>query len=79
MGEEKYLFPFKDTADISINSLHPFEPAIYRNQMLELLATVEPEDENFSVAAEMYGDYMKIAPADGSLLPDGSLIHEFVG
>ena len=74
MGEEKYLFPF-----ISINSLHPFEPAIYRNQMLELLATVEPEDENFSVAAEMYGDYMKIAPADGSLLPDGSLIHEFVG
>ena len=79
MGEEKYLFPFKDTADISINSLHPFEAAIYRDQMLEMLATVEPGDENFSVAAEMYGDYMKIAPASRELLPEGSLIHEFVG
>ncbi len=79
MGEEKYLFPFKDTADISINSLHPFEPAIYRDQILELLAAVEPGDDNFSLAAEIYGDYLKIASADKELLPEGSLIHEFVG
>ena len=48
MGEEKYLFPFKDTADISINSLHPFEPAIYRNQMLRAtFATVQPGGRKF--------------------------------
>ena len=32
-----------------------------RDQILELLAAVEPGDDNFSLAAEIYGDYLKNA------------------
>ena len=79
MGEDKYLFPFKHTADITINSLHAFEPAIFRNRMLEMLKTVNYNDENYAIAAEMYGDFQKIVPTDVKNLPANSLLHEFVG
>lgn len=78
-GEEKYLYCFKDTADVQIKTLHIYEPCIYRNEFLKLVDEAK-EDVPFR------GYFLKTAkalqqfvPIDISLLPPDSLITEFVG
>ncbi len=78
-GEEKYLYCFKDTADVQIKTLHIYEPCLYRNEFLKLVDEAK-EDVPFR------GYFLKTAkalqqfvPIDISLLPPDSLITEFVG
>lgn len=78
-GEDKYLFPFRDNADIKINTIHIYEPCVLKNQALTLL-------ENASVSKEYEQDIMKITKAlkrfkdiDISLVPENSLLREFLG
>lgn len=78
-GEEKYLYCFKDTADVQIKTLHIYEPCLYRNEFLKLVDEAK-EDVPFR------GYFLKTAkalqqfvPIDMSLLPPNSLITEFVG
>ena len=35
-GEEKYLYCFKETADVQIKTLHIYEPCLYRNEILSI-------------------------------------------
>lgn len=78
-GEDKYLFPFRDNADIKINTIHIYEPCVLKNQALPLL-------ENANVSKEYEQDIMKITKAlkrfkdiDISLVPENSLLREFLG
>ena len=35
-GERKHLYPFKNTADVHIKTLHTYEPCVYRKEFLKL-------------------------------------------
>ena len=78
-GEEKYLYCFKDTADVQIRTLHIYEPCLYRNEFLKLIAEVKEDaplkDYFLKTARALQG----FVPIDISLLPSDSLITEFVG
>lgn len=78
-GERKYLFKYKDTADVKLKTLHLYEPCIYRERFLKMRGQVNgdtPCSEYFlktAAAAE------KFVSLDKSLVPENSLLREFIG
>lgn len=78
-GEKKYLYCFKDTADVQIKTLHLYEPCLYRNEFLKLTDEVKgnaPFKDYFLKTARALERFV---PIDSSLVPPYSLITEFVG
>ncbi len=76
LGEDKYLYPNRQYADMSFNTFHPFELSVMRrfveNLISDELAEREPYAETVLNAAKM------AEPIDISLVPETSLIREFI-
>ena len=79
MGEDKYLKPYRKTAEYRINSVHAFEPAIMKKLVTELFSTVNPEDENYILACEVLNDMKSVTELSEDYVPENSLIREFIG
>ena len=78
-GEEKFLYCFKDTADVRLKTLHFYEPGVFRNRFLksaEGLAENTPCREYFLQTVEAVRQFVPIA---AELVPENSLIREFIG
>lgn len=78
-GEEKYLFPYEDMADVRINSIHLCEPCLFKDTALKLLEEAELSEE-FRADAKRLADSLKMfesIPTD--LVPSDSLLREFIG
>ncbi len=77
-GEDKYLFPFEENADIRINSFHPCEPCILSEKAIALLSTVS--DGEYKEKAALMTDKLSLFKnIDYSILPKDSLLREFTG
>ena len=76
VGEDKYLYPTRKYADMSFNTFHPFELSVMRRFVEELisleLSTRDPYAKTVLEAA------IKAEPLDISLVPETSLIREFI-
>ena len=77
-GERKYLYAFKDTADVKISTFHSFEPAVFKNNILNMLKTLNPNCENYDYIIKSRDVLEQIEPLPFELLPQDSLIREFV-
>ena len=78
-GENLYIMPYKNRADFDIDTFIEYEPLVYRDI---LLPELEAASEDFAE----YGDYSDIeyflkllSPVDSSIVPENSLIREFIG
>lgn len=78
-AEEISLFPYSSTADIHINSFHPYEPCVFADEILELLDMVTPTDENAHYALEILQNMHLFTPLPDDLVPEDSLLREFLG
>lgn len=78
-GEEKYLFPFRDNADIKANTIHLYESCVLKHQALSLLLNSEISDEFKSQAAKLVKALEKFADIPEKIVPEGSLLREFLG
>lgn len=74
-GEDLYIKPYKNTADALINSTHAYEPCMYAEKLLPLLEK-ENTCELSQVLIDMLKQCEKLSP---ELMPQDSLIHEFLG
>ena len=75
-GEDIYLYPHRDNADISFNTFHSFELGIMRPFVLKLISDGLAQED---VYAKTVKDALsEVFPIDISYLPDNSLIREFV-
>lgn len=79
MGEDKYLHPYRNTAEYQINSVHAFEPAIMKAQITELFSTVNMGDENYTLAVEVLKDLDSVIGISEDYVPENSLLREFIG
>lgn len=75
-AEDVYLYPYKATADLAFDTFHEFELGVLRNHALRLLT-----DE--IVASDPYAKIVrdaveKVAVLDERLVPNDSLIREFI-
>ncbi len=77
-GEDKYLFPFEPLADIKINSFHPCEPCVFSKKAIGLLGNVS-EGEFKEKADLLIYKLGLFKNSDCSVLPDDSLLREFLG
>ncbi len=78
-GENLYIMPYKNRANFDIDTFIEYEPLVYRDILL-------PELEKASADCADYGDYSDIeyflkllSPVDSSIVPENSLIREFIG
>lgn len=78
-GEETYLFPNADCADMVIDTTHAFEPCMMAPQALPLLDTVPPQHPQAALARALREGLARFAPMPYDLLPPGSILHEFLG
>ena len=77
-GEDKYLFPYRDNADIKINTVHLYEPCVLKKQALELLDSEISDD--FAYDVQRLRDALnKFEDVDETLVPRDSLLREFLG
>ncbi|MBP3447250.1 MAG: nucleoside kinase [Clostridia bacterium] len=77
-GEDKFLFPFESNADVKINSFHAYESCIFRSEALKLLEKVEENSEYFAKVQELLGALSLFEEIEPSLLPEKSLLNEFL-
>lgn len=78
MGEDRYLFPYSDRADVKIDSIHPYEVCVFRKEAIKLLDTV-PSDSIYYSEAKQLKDKIKKFTVTDSRVPEGSLLNEFIG
>ena len=75
-GENEYLYPYKETADIRFDTFHTFEVGVMK-PFLERLLTKDIVDSN--PYARIVMDAMSKMPViDEALVPQTSLIREFI-
>ncbi len=78
-GEDKYVFPYKNQADEFINSIHPFEECIFKSKATELLSGVRSDSEYYAQVSELLSAVSRFETLSAQLLPEDSLLHEFIG
>ena len=79
-GEEKYIFPFQENADIMFNSALAYEPAVWRKYAYDDLNAFTPDDSYFTVARRLVKFLNYFLPADvESELGPTAILREFIG
>ncbi|MBR3883221.1 MAG: nucleoside kinase [Bacteroidaceae bacterium] len=78
-GEEKWIFPYQENADVMFNSALLYELAVLRPHVEPLLRNVPQNIEEYSVARRLLKFLEYIVPLQDTELPPTSLIREFLG
>ncbi|HHV74640.1 MAG TPA: nucleoside kinase [Thermoanaerobacterium sp.] len=79
-GEENYIFPYQEDADIMFNSSLPYELPVIKKYAEPLLRKINKDSKAFSVAQELLEilSYF-VNLEDESAIPPNSLMKEFIG
>ena len=80
-GENLYISPFKGHASVVVDSVLPYEMSVYRDTVISLLADVKmPKGyERRQAVHDLKKILPTFAPVPEELVPDRSLIREFLG
>lgn len=76
VGEDKFLYPFRNNADIGFDTFHPFEFGVMANFVLELISDELASSNTY--AGEVKRAAKTAYPIPESLVPKNSLIREFI-
>jgi uridine kinase len=77
-GEERNIFPYQESADEMFNSALVYELAVMRNKAIKLLRSVRQKKLS-SEAERIMGLLELIVPMSEHLVPQVSLLREFIG
>ena len=79
-GEERWIFPFQENADVIFNSSTLYELAVLKKHIYPLLLAVSPEEECFDEVRSVVKilNFVHEADADDEI-PPTSLVREFIG
>jgi len=78
-GEERYIFPFQNNADVMFNSALLYELAFLRQVVEPLLLQIEWDAPGYVEARRLLAFLRWVRTADVDLVPDNSIIREFIG
>ena len=79
-GEEKWIFPYNDTADAFFNSSLIYELAVLRKYAEPLLLEIDKEDSAYPEAQRMLDFIRFFAPVpDDTCIVSNSILREFIG
>ena len=78
-GEKKFISPFKERADIVINSTHGYEINMLRKHILPLLSEIPEGITRYEEVCEIPRALELFCDIDDALVPKDSLLREFIG
>ncbi len=78
-GEEKWIFPYQENADIMFNSALLYELAVLKPHVEPLLRRVPQNRPEYSTARYLLNILEYIVPLQDTELPPTSVIREFLG
>ena len=78
-GEKKYIVPFKYSGDITINSIHIYEPCITASEAVGILEQVSADHEEYAYARDLISRAKVFVPIEEKYVPENSLLREFIG
>lgn len=78
-GENKWIFPYQENADVMFNTALLFELAVIKSQAEPLLELVPENMEEHAEAYRLLKFLKYIAPIPNRQLPPTSLLREFLG
>ncbi len=77
-GEDKYIFPFSHLADERIDSIHAYEPCVFRDMAIPMLESVGADSEFYDDAKSMIARLECFESLEKSFIPADSLLNEFL-
>lgn len=78
-GEKRNIFSYQENADVMFNSALLYELAVLRPLAEPLLLQVEPGQPDYIEARRLLSILNWLKPMDADLVPDNSLLREFIG
>lgn len=78
-GEEKYVFPYQDSADVIFNTFLAYELPVMKVYALPLLYKVSVDDPEYMTALRLIRLLEFILPLPSDDIPSLSIIREFIG
>ncbi|MFA5602751.1 MAG: nucleoside kinase [Bacilli bacterium] len=78
-GEEKYIFPYQDEADVVLNSALIYEIGVLKTFAEPLLFSIDENKEEYIEAKRLINflrNFLPISPED---IPKDSILREFIG
>ena len=79
-GEQRWIFPFQENADMIFNSSTLYELAVLKSHIYPLLMAIKPENSCYEAVRAMVKVLNYIEPADvEDEIPPTSLVREFIG
>ncbi len=79
LGEERWIFPYQENADVMFNSALIYELAVLRNYALPLLESVPENCEAYLLSTQLTHFLRYFLPISDKELPPTSLLREFLG
>ncbi len=78
-GEDSYIRPYRISADYTVNSIHIYEPCVLRTVAIPLLREIAADSPNYRKARDLESRLMRFEPIDTALVPQTSMLREFLG
>ncbi len=78
-GEEKWVFPFQEEADVLFNSAHHFELSLLKMEAEQLLKKIDTSLPAHRVAVRLLSFLSIFQPIAPEYIPATSILREFVG
>ena len=78
-GEDKYIFPYQEQADVMFNSSLFYELAVLKNLVEPLLYEVPDTILEYGEARRLLRVLDQFTPLDGGEIPPTSILREFIG
>ncbi len=78
-GEEKYIFPYQDEADVIVNSALIYELGILKTYAEPLLFSVPEDDVMYPEALRLINFLRNFLPIPSDNIPNDSILREFIG
>ena len=78
-GEEKYIFPYQDDADVTINSAAIYEIGVLKTYVEPLLYSVDSSSPYYEEAKRLINFLRMFLPIPSESIPEDAVIREFIG
>lgn len=78
-GEDKYIRPYRLSADYTVNSIHIYEPCVLRGAVIPLLRAIPEDSPYYRKARDLDSRLMRFEPVNPGLVPENSMLREFLG
>ena len=78
-GEDKYIRPYRMSADYTVNSIHIYEPCVLRSSVIPLLRRIPEDSPHYRKARDLDARLMRFEPVEPGLVPENSMLREFLG